>query len=114
MIGVSFDFVPLFFDDPAQLALHGFESVVNHFGERSVGAVIHSLFVGHQFVAGRNGDVDSDPKGISFLMGMVRLFDRNVAAIDVIAEFFQARRFLEDKLIDVVGFRDAAIGDVDG
>ena len=47
-------------------------------------------------------------------MGVVRLLDGNVATVDVVAEFFQARRFFHDELIDVVGFRDAAIGDVNG
>jgi hypothetical protein len=65
-------------------------------------------------VAGRHRYIDPDPKGISFLMSVVRLLDGNVAAVDVIAEFFQARRFLQDELIDLVGFSDAAVGDVDG
>ena len=107
-------FVALFLDDAPQLALHGFEGVMDHFFERGVGAVVHAFFVSDQFVAGRDGDVDPDPKRIPFLMGAVRLLDGDVATVDVVAEFFQARRFLEDGLVDGVGFIDAPIGDVDG
>ena len=65
-------------------------------------------------MAGRDGDIDPDTVGVSFLMGVVRLFDRDVATVDVVAEFFQARRFLEDDLVDGVGFIDAPVSDVDG
>ena len=37
-------FAPLFFHQLAQLALHRLESVVNHFGQRLVRAVVHSAF----------------------------------------------------------------------
>ena len=47
-------------------------------------------------------------------MGVVRLFDGDVAAVDVVAEFLKARRFLENELIDRLGFIDAAVSDVDG
>ena len=110
---MGLDFVALFLDDAPQLALHRLESVVDYFAQRRVGAVVHALFVGHQFVARRHGDVDPDPEGISFLMGVVRLLNGNVAAVDVVAEFFEARCFLKNELIDVVGFGDTAIGDVD-
>ena len=113
-ISVGFDFVALLLDDATQLALHGFESVVDHFGERRVGAVVHSSFIGDQFVAGRDGDIDPDTVGISLLMGVVRLLDGDVATVDVVAEFFQARRFLEHDLVDGVGFIDASVSDVDG
>jgi hypothetical protein len=113
-IGVGFDFVPLLFDYPAQLALHGLEGVVDHFGERLVRTVVHPSFVGDQFVARRHGDIDPDPVRISLLMGVVRLLDGDVATVDVIAEFFQARCFLEHDLVDGVGFVDAPVSDVDG
>ena len=113
-IGVRFYFAALFLDNAAQLALHGFERVVDHFGKWGVGAVVHPFFIRDQFMTGRDGDIDPDPKRISFLMGVVWLLDGDVAAVDVIAEFFQARRFLHDELVDVIGFRDAAVGDIDG
>jgi hypothetical protein len=104
----------LFLDDAAQLALHGFEGVVDHFGERGVGAVVHSLFLGHDFMSRRDGDVDPDPKRISLLVGVVRLLDSDVASVDVVAEFFEARCFFKDDLVDGVGFIDAPVTDVDG
>jgi hypothetical protein len=111
---VRFYFVALLLDDAAQLALHSFEGVVDHFGEWCVGAVVRSSFIGDQFVARRDSDIDPDPEGVSLLMGMVRLFNGDVATVDVVAEFFQARRFLEDDLVDGVGFVDAPVSDVDG
>lgn len=107
-------FVALLLHDAAQLALHGFESVVDHLGERRERAVVDTLFVRDELMSRRNGNVDPDPKRISFLMGVIRLLDGNVAAVDVVAEFFEARCFIENELIDVVGFGDAAVGDVDG
>ena len=65
-------------------------------------------------MAGRHGDIDPDSERISLLVRVVRLLDGDVAAVDVVAEFFQARCFIQHKLIDVVGFLDAAVGDVDG
>jgi len=110
---VGFNFVALLLDNASQLALHGLEGIVDHFRERGVGAIVHPSFIGDQFVAGRHGDIDPDPIGISLLMGVVRLLDGDVATVDVIAEFFQARRFLKDDLVDGVGFIDAPVGDVD-
>jgi len=37
----------------------------------------------------------------------------NVAPVDVIAEFLEARRFFENELVYRLGFIDAAVGDVD-
>ena len=109
---MCFYFVTLFLNDAPQFALHRFECVVDYFGERRMGAVVDPLLVGNQFVSRRDRHIDAHPEPISFLMSAVWLLDGHVAAIDVIAEFFQARRFLHDELIDVVGFRDAAVGDV--
>ena len=51
---------------------------------------------------------------VSLLMRMIGLLDSDVTSIDVIAEFLEMRRFLEDELINGFGFFDAAIGNVDG
>ena len=83
-------------------------------GERRVRAVVHASFIGDQLMTGRDGDIDPDPVGISFLMSVVRLLNGDVATVDVVAEFFQARGFLEDDLVDGVGFIDAPVSDVDG
>jgi hypothetical protein len=47
-------------------------------------------------------------------MRVVGLLDGDVATVDVVAEFFQARCFFENDLIDGVGFFDAPVTDVDG
>ena len=49
----------------AQLPLHRLERVVDNFGERRVRAVIHLLFIGDEFVARRDGDIDADPELVS-------------------------------------------------
>lgn len=97
----------------AQLPFHRFESVVDNFGQRGVRAVVHLLFVGDEFVARRHGDIDTHSKLVSFVMRMIGLLDCNVTSIDVIAEFFEPSRFLQNKLVDLLGLLDPAIGNVD-
>ena len=46
-------------------------------------------------------------------MRVIRLLDGDVTSVDVVAEFFEAGRFFQNELIDLFGFLDAAIGDVD-
>lgn len=103
----------LFFNDPAKLALHRLKSIVDHFRQRGVGTVVDPFLIGDQLVAGRDGNVDANPERITFLMGVIRLFDRHIAPVDVIAEFFEACRFLENELVYRLGFIDAAVGNVD-
>jgi hypothetical protein len=45
---------------------------------------------------------------------VIRLLDDDITPVDVVAEFFQPRCFFEHELIEVVGFFDAAVSDVDG
>jgi hypothetical protein len=61
---------------------------------------------------GRDGDVDADPELVSLVMRMIGLLDRYVTPVDVIAEFFEPRRFLQDELVDCLRLFDPAIGDV--
>src|ERR1700731_824483 len=82
-------FAALFLDEMAQLALHRFERVVNHFVERFVRAVVHLLFFGHELVARSHRHIDAAPVRITFVMSVVRLLNRDVAAIDVVAKFFE-------------------------
>ena len=49
------------------------------------------LFVGNKLVTARNSHIDANTVLISFVMGVVRLFDRHIAAVNVIAKFFQPR-----------------------
>jgi len=109
---VRFHFPPLNVDEVAQLALHGFEGVVDHFVKRIVRAVVLLLFVGNKLVTARNGHVNANTELISFVMGVVRLFDRDVAPINVIAEFFQPRGFVQYEIVDLVGFFQTPITDL--
>jgi hypothetical protein len=110
--------VPLFpsllLDEMAQLPLHRLEGVMNYLAERVVRSVILLFLLRDELVTRRHRYVDTNPKEISLLMGVVRLFDRDITTIDVVAKFLQTRRFPEDDLLDRIGFFDAAIGDVDG
>jgi hypothetical protein len=96
----------------AQLAFHRFEGVVNYFGQGRVRAVVRLLFVGDEFMAVRDRDIDAHSKFVSLVMGMIGLLDGNVTPVDVIAEFFEPGRFLENELVDLLGFLQAPIGDV--
>ena len=91
---MGFDVAPLFVYDAPQLALHNLEGVVHHFCQRIVCAIIDLFFFGHQLVTGRNGNVDSYPILVSFFVGVIGLFNGDIAPADVIAEFVQALGFL--------------------
>jgi len=96
----------------AQLAFHRFESVVDNFEERGVRAAVHLLFVGDEFVTRRHRDIDAHSKLVSFLMRVIGLLDGDVTSIDVIAEFLEPGRFLQNKLVDLLRLLDATIGNV--
>jgi hypothetical protein len=96
----------------AQLAFHRFECVVDNFGEWSVRAVVDLLFIGHEFVTVRHSDIDAHPELVSLLMGMIGLLDGDVTPVDVIAEFFEAGRLFENKLVELLRLLDPAIGNV--
>src|SRR4030095_8176165 len=89
-VGVGFDFAPLLFHNATQLALHGFECVMDDFFKWFVNAVIHLPFVGHKLVAGRHGHVDAAAVWIPFLMGVIGLFNCDIAAVDVIAKSLES------------------------
>ncbi len=96
----------------AQLALHCFEGVVNHFVERIVRAVVFLLLVGDELVTARNGHINANAESISFVMGVVWLFDRDVAAINMVAKFLEPRCFSQNEIVDLVGFFQTAITDL--
>ena len=110
--GVRFYFAPLDVDEVAQLTLHRFEGVVDHFVEGIVRAVVLLLLVGDELVTARNGHVNANTILISFVMGVVRLLDRHIAAVNVIAEFFQPRGFFQYEIVDLVGFFQTPITDL--
>ncbi len=103
---------PLDVDEVAQLAFHGFEGVVDHLVKRIVRAVVFLLLVGNELVTARNGHVNANTVLISFVMGVVRLFNRHIAAVNVIAEFFQPRGFVQYEIVDLVGFFQTPITDL--
>lgn len=44
------------------------------------------------------------------MLGVIRVFDNDVAATDVIAESIEARGFSTDEVFELIGFLDAPIG----
>jgi hypothetical protein len=111
-VGVSFYLAPLFFHDATQLAFHGFESVVDHFVERLMRAVVHLFLVCDQLVTARNGHIDATPVRVSLVMGVIGLLDGHVAAVDMIAKFFQARCIIQNEIVDLVCFFQTPISDL--
>jgi hypothetical protein len=103
-VGVCFDFAPLLFHNTAQFALHRFERVVDYFFEQFVSAVIHLLFIGNQLVPGRHGQIDTAPVRISFVVRVIRLLDRDIAAVDVIAKLLEASCIFQNEIVNVVRF----------
>jgi hypothetical protein len=67
-------------------------------------AVVHSPFVRDQLVTRSYGHIDPASVRISFLMRVVRLLDRYVAAVDVVAKFFQSRCIFQNDVVDLVRF----------
>ena len=90
--------------DAAQLAFHCFERVVDGFDQGRMRAVVHLLLPGHQLVPRPYGDVDADVIRISFLVRVVSLFDRHVAAVDVVAKFLKSRCIFQNEIVDLVRF----------
>ena len=111
-VGVCFDIAPLFVNYATQFPLHRFESVMDNLIERLVRAVVLLLFIGHEFVTARNGYVDATTVRVSLLVGVIGLLDGHIAAVNVVAKFFQPRRVIQNEIVDLVRFFQAAIGDL--
>jgi hypothetical protein len=103
---------PLFVNDASQFPLHRFEGIVDHFVEWLMCAVVHLLFIGHEFVTARNRHVNAAPVRISFLMRMVGLLDGDIAAVDMIAKSFQSRCVIQNEVVDLAGFFQAPVSDL--
>jgi len=110
-VGVRFHITPLLVHDAAQLALHRFERVMDHFVERLVRAVVHLPFISDQLVASRHSHIDAAAIRISFVMRVVGLLDGHVAAVDVVAKFFQARCIFQNEIVDLVRFFQTPVRD---
>jgi hypothetical protein len=111
-IGVRLYVTSLFVHNAAQFALHCFESVVDHFVERLMRAVVHLFFVGYELVAACNSHIDSAPVGITFLVSVIRLLNGDVAAVDVIAKFFQPRCVIKNEIVKLVCFFQTPVRDL--
>lgn len=72
-------------------------------------AIIHLLFIGHQFVSRRHGQVDTAPIRISFLVSVIGLLNGNIAAVDVIAKPFESCCIIEDDSVNLVRFLQTPI-----
>ena len=103
-VGVGFDVTPLLVHNAAQLALHGFEGVVDDFFERFVSAVVHLPFIGHKLVARCHRHVDPASVWVPFLMGVIGLLDSNIAAVDVITKSLESFCIIQNEIVDLVRF----------
>jgi len=93
-----------------QLTLHRLERIVDHLAQRGVRAVVHLLFVGDELVTRRDGDIDAHPELVSFLMRMIGLLDGDITSVDMVAEFFEPGRFLQNELVELFRLIDPTIG----
>ena len=110
-VGVCFYIAPLFVNYATQFPLHRFESVMDNLIERLVRAVVLLLFIGHEFVTARNGYVDATTVRVSLLVGVIGLLDGHIAAVNVVAKFFQPRGFFEHEIVNLIGFLQTPITD---
>jgi hypothetical protein len=101
---VGFNVASLLFDNASQLALHGFECVVDDFFERFVSAVIHLPFIGHKLVPRRHGHIDPAPVWIPFVMVVIGLLDCDIAAVDVITKSLESFCIIQNEIVDLVRF----------
>ena len=109
---MRFNVASLLVHDPAQLALHRFERVVDYLVERLVRAVVLLPLISDELVTPRHSDIDTAPVRISFLMRVVGLLDGHIAAVDVVAKSFQSRRIIQNKVVDLVRFFQTPIRDL--
>src|SRR5262249_45446616 len=110
-VGVRLYVTSLLVHDAAQFALHGFESVVDHFVKRLVRAVVHLPFISNELVATRNGQINAAAIRISFVMRVISLLNRHIAAVDVVAKSFQSRRIFQNEIVNLVGFFQTPVRD---
>jgi hypothetical protein len=75
-------------------------------------AVVHSPFVRDQLVTRPYGHIDAASVRIAFLMRVIGLLDRHIAAVDVVAEFFKSRRIFQYEIVDLVRFFQTPIRDL--
>jgi hypothetical protein len=111
-VGVRLYVAPLLVHHAAQFALHRFECVVDHLVERLVRAIVHLPFVSNEFVTPRHSHIDAAPVRIAFLMGVIGLLNGHIAAVDVVAKFFQSCRIFQNEIVDLVRLFQTPIRDL--
>jgi hypothetical protein len=63
---------------------------MDDFLERFVSAVVHLPCIGYNLVPRRHGHVDSASVWVSFVMVVIGLFDRDIAAVDVVTKSLES------------------------
>ena len=106
------DVASLLVHDTTQLAFHGFERVVDHLIQRLVRPVVRLSFIGDKLVPPGDRHIDAAPVWITFLMGVIGLFDGHIAAVDMVAKSFKSRCIIENEVVDLVGFFQTPIRDL--
>ena len=72
-------------------------------------AVIHLLFIGHEFVPWCHGHVDTAPIRISLLMSVIGLLNSDIAAVDVVAKPFESCCIIQNDFVNLVRFLQTPI-----
>jgi hypothetical protein len=67
-------------------------------------AVVHLPFIGDKLVAPGDSHIDAAPVRITFMMGVIGLLDGDIAAVNVVAKFFESRGILQNEIVDLVRF----------
>ena len=111
-IGVRFDVASLLVHDAAQLALHCFERIVNHLVERLVRTIVLLPLVSDELVAARHSHINAAAVRVTFLMRVIGLLDSHIAAVDVVAKFFQSRCIFQNEIVDLVRFFQTPVRDL--
>jgi hypothetical protein len=85
---------------------------VNHLVERLVCAIVHLPLVNDELMAPGHSHINTAPVWISFLMRVVGLLNGHIAAVDVVAKFFQSRSIIQNEIVDLVRFFQTPIRDL--
>jgi len=65
-----------------------------------------------QLVASRHRHIDAAPVWITFLMGVIGLLNGHIAAVDVVAKFFQPCGISQNKIVDLVRLFQTPVRDL--
>src|SRR5262245_5135817 len=74
-----------------------------------MGAVIHLLFIGHEFVPRCHSEVDTASIRISLLMRVIGLLNGDIAAVDMIAKPLESCCIIENDFVNLARFLQTPI-----